>query len=155
MTAVVEKEQPLWFLANLATVKVDGDETGGAWSLVEIVGAQGDMPPLHSHASEEAFYVLEGRLTLFLPGEEIVVEAGGCVVAPRDVPHVYRVDSEVARWLAIASPSGFERFVMDVAEPAAEPTLPPLPPSVDPARVAELAAGYGIQILGPPGALPA
>src|SRR5690242_7768891 len=128
MSAVVEKEQPLWFLANLATVKVDGDETGGAWSMVELAGAQVDMPPLHVHTHEEAFSVLEGQLTLFLRGEGAVIEAGGCVVAPRDVPHVYRVASDVAWWLAVASPSGFEPVVSEFADPAPKPTLPPLTP---------------------------
>jgi len=44
--------------------------------------------------------------------------------------------------------------VAEVAEPAGAPTLPPAPQSIDPARVTEIAASYGIEILGPPGALP-
>jgi hypothetical protein len=46
-----------------------------------------------------------------------------------------------------------ERFVAEVAEPAGALTLPPTPPSIHPARASEIAS-YGIEILGPPGALP-
>jgi quercetin dioxygenase-like cupin family protein len=145
-----------WFIRNLAVVQVSGTETGNAWSMVELTGPKGDMPPLHVHRREdEAFYVLEGEMTLFVGSDEITVSAGECAVAPRDVPHVYRVDSDEARWLAIASPAGFERFVVEAAVPAEARTLPPGPPAVDPAKLAEIAAGYGIEILGPPGALPA
>jgi quercetin dioxygenase-like cupin family protein len=155
MATATATQTPLWFLANLATIKIDGAETGGAWSMVELAGPEGDMPPLHLHSREdEGFYVLEGSLTVFVGGEEIALAPGDCAVAPRGEPHAYRVDSDQARWLAITSPSGFERFVAAVAQPAAAATLPPAPPSIDPAQVAEIAATYGIEILGPPGALP-
>ncbi len=144
-----------WFIHNLAIVQVPGSETGGAWSMVELSGPKGDMPPLHVHRREdEAFYVLDGELTLFVGGDELTLTAGQCTVAPRDVPHVYRVESDEARWLAIASPAGFERFVVEAAVPAEARTLPPGPPTVDPAKLAEIAAGYGIEILGPPGTIP-
>jgi hypothetical protein len=37
--------QSFWFILNLATVKVSGEQTGDAWSMVELVGPHGDMPP--------------------------------------------------------------------------------------------------------------
>ncbi len=144
-----------WFARDLAVVKVQGEQTGEAWSLIDQTGPRGDMPPLHLHRrEEEAFYVLDGELTLFVPGEQIRLEAGDCAVAPRGIPHTYRVESETARWLVIASPAGFERFVVEASVPAQSPTLPPGPPAVSPQRLGELAAGYGIEILGPPGTLP-
>ena len=63
------------------------------------------MVPLHVHHEEdEVFHVLDGALELFVDGDRFVVEAGRMVVAPRGVPHAYRVSSaEPARWLAHAS----------------------------------------------------
>lgn len=120
--------------------------TGGALGLVEILEAPaGAMPPLHVHHNEdEGFYVLDGEVSLFMPGTRIDLKAGDFAVAPRDVPHAYRVGDRPARWLVTSSPSGFERFVAEVGELD----------DVDPARLTEVAAGHGIEILGPPGMLP-
>ncbi len=145
-----------WFINNLATVKVSGEETDGAWSLVEFLGGQGDAPPLHVHHREdEAFYVLEGELTLFADGREHRLRAGEAAVGSKGIPHTYRVESGRARWLVVCSPAGFERFVAEAAVPAETSTLPPGPPAVSPERLTEIAAEHRIEILGPPGALPA
>src|SRR4051812_19098320 len=75
--------QPLWFTDNLAEVHLGGDQTGDAWSLVEISGRRGDMPPLHVHRKEdEAFYVLEGELKVWVGDTEVVVPAGRAAFAP-------------------------------------------------------------------------
>ena len=151
-TAVAREAR--WFVQNLAHVQVTGAETGGAYSVVELAGREGDMPPLHVHRDEdEAFYVLDGRLTLFVGDEQLELGAGQSVVAPRGVPHAYRVDSPVARWLGIASP-GFGRFVLEASVPAETETIPDAPPAFTPGELTEIAARYGIEVLGPPGMLP-
>src|SRR5262249_848580 len=143
-----------WFIQNLAIVHVRGEQTGESWSLVELSGAEGDMPPLHVHRDEdEAFYVLDGELTLFVGDQEMRLTAGGCAGAPRGIANVYRVDSETARWLGIASPT-FERFVTAASTPAEALTLPLGPPAKSPEELGALAGEHGIEILGPPGALP-
>ena len=98
----------IWFIDNLARIVVDGQTTGGTVAIVELEGRRGDMPPLHVHRREdEIFYVLDGRLSLHLPDSSIELGPGEAAFAPRDVPHVYRVESETARWLGIAAPAGF------------------------------------------------
>ncbi len=157
MTAATDtlKGKSFWFIHNLATVKVSGEETGGAWSMTEVAGPKGDMPPLHvHHRDDEAFYVLEGEMTLFAGDREIHLSAGECGLAPKGIPHVYRVDSDEAHWLAVCSPAGFERFVAEASVPAKARTLPPGPPALDPDRLAAIAQEHGIEILGPPGTLP-
>ena len=99
--------------------------------------------------------MLEGEVTLFVAGEQIVLGPGQAALAPRDVPHAYRVESEEARWLVITTPAGFDAFVREVAEPAPADELPPAGRPVDPAVVGQAAARVGIEILGAPGALPA
>jgi quercetin dioxygenase-like cupin family protein len=147
--------QPLWFIDNLASVQIDGEQTGEAYSLLEFSARGGDMPPLHVHRrDDETFYVLEGEMTLFVGDRQIAVSEGQAVLAPRDVPHAYRVESEQARWLVINSPAGFERFVRASGESAPGDELPPPGRPFDPAVLAQTAAEYGIEILGPPGMLP-
>ena len=147
--------QPLWFINNLVHVHVDADTSGGALALLDERGRRGTMPPLHVHRrDDETFYVLEGEVTLFVGGEQIVLGPGQSAHAPRDVPHAYRVESDEAHWLLITTPAGFDAFVREVAEPAPVDELPPAERPVESAVVAQAAAKVGIEILGPPGTLP-
>jgi len=151
----VQRSTPLWFIDGLARIHVSGDETGGRYTLVEVHGPEGDMPPLHvHHAEDEVFHVLDGDVTLFLPGREVRLAAGDTFRAPQDVPHTYRVESPSARWLVFCSPARFDGFVRAVSEPAPAAELPPRGRPFDPEAFAATAAEYGIELLGPPGTLP-
>ncbi|HEY1357664.1 MAG TPA: cupin domain-containing protein, partial [Thermoleophilaceae bacterium] len=147
----------LWFLNNLAEIHLSGDETGDRVGIVEGTGAPGNMPPLHVHHDDvEGFFVLEGQVTVYVAGEEpIVLGQGDWLTAPREVAHTYKVTSaEPARWLAVSAPARFDRLVTAVAQPAERDGLPPADTPIDADHVAEEAAKQGIEILGPPGALP-
>ena len=88
----VAPPEPLWFIDTVARIHVDGAETDGRLSVVESLARVGNMPPLHVHHREdEVFHVLEGHITLHLPGEQIELEAGSTVLAPKGIPHTYRV----------------------------------------------------------------
>lgn len=135
---------PLTFLDNLARIHVEGPECRNAYALVEMTAPEGDMPPLHvHHRDDEAFYVLDGRLTLFVGKRAIQLDAGECALAPSGTPHTYRAEADGTRWLVVCSPAGFEGFVRDVAAAGR-----------DPAVLAGVAMRYGVEILGPPGTLP-
>jgi mannose-6-phosphate isomerase-like protein (cupin superfamily) len=147
--------QPLWFIDNLAYVHVPGEDTGGAYSLSELWAAEGSMPPLHvHHRDDETFYALQGELTLFVGDRELALSAGRAAVAPRGTPHTYRVQTAEARFLVVNSPAGFEQFLQATGDPASRHELPPADRPADPAALAQAAAEYGIEILGPPGMLP-
>lgn len=119
-----------------------------AEGLVELTAIPaGDMPPLHVHHShDEGFYVLDGEMTLHMPDERsVTLRAGDFFLAPRGVPHTYRVSDEgPAAWLCLSTPAGFDHFVAEVGALAEQ----------DPAAVTAVGARHGIEILGPPGARP-
>jgi mannose-6-phosphate isomerase-like protein (cupin superfamily) len=151
-----EQAQPLWFIDNLVQVHIAGEASGGTLALADERGRRGNMPPLHvHHRDDETFYVLDGELSLFVAGEQLRLGRGQAALAPRGVSHSYRVESEEAHWLVITTPAGFESFIREVAEPAPVDELPPAGRPHDPAAVAQAAARVGIEILGPPGVLPA
>jgi quercetin dioxygenase-like cupin family protein len=155
-TDTTMKKQPLWFIANQAQVHLDGGDTDGACDLVEVAGRRGDMPPLHvHHEHDETFYVLEGRLSLHLPGQRVELRPGESFFAPRGIPHVYRVESDEARWLGVGNPAGFADFVRESSDVATAKGYPPADREPNITRVAEAAARYGIELLGPPGTFPA
>ena len=148
-------DESLWFIDNLARVRLDGAATDGRLAIVELAGRQGDMPPLHVHHEEdEVFHVLDGRLSLFLPGRHLELAAGETFRAPRGVPHTYRVESETARLLVICEPARFDELVRATAEPAPAEELPPRGRPLDVEALGAAAAAVGIELLGPPGALP-
>jgi quercetin dioxygenase-like cupin family protein len=146
---------PLWFIDGLVHIHVSGEETDGRYAVVENHVPQGDMPPLHVHYEEdEVFHVLEGQVTLFLPGSEVLVDTGETFRAPRGIPHTYRVESPKARLLVFCVPARFDAFVRAVSEPAPTEELPPRGRPLDLEVLAAAAAAQGIELLGPPGALP-
>ena len=134
------------FLDARARVLVRGEDTDGRFDLVEISDIPaGSSPPLHvHHGHEEGFYVLEGSVTLFVPGDSVELGPGDFFAAPRGVPHTYRVGETDARWLCTSSPAGMARFVASVGDLA----------DTDPETVARHAAEIDVEILGPPGAMP-
>jgi mannose-6-phosphate isomerase-like protein (cupin superfamily) len=155
-TRKLERIQPLWFIDNLVHIHIDADASDGTLALHDERGRRGNMPPLHvHHRDDETFYVIDGKLSLFVAGEHLVLADGQAALAPREVPHTYRVESEEAHWLVITTPAGFDSFVREVAEPAPADALPPPGRPHDPAVLAQAAAKVGIEILGPPGTLPA
>src|SRR5262245_59677451 len=90
-----ELNQPLWFLHNLSKVRLDAGACDGTLDVVESVGRKDEMPPLHLHRREDEYFVmLEGEITVFLPGESRRVGAGEAAFAPKDVPHTYRIESD-------------------------------------------------------------
>jgi hypothetical protein len=56
--------------------------------------------------------------------------------------------------LVFCAPARFDRFVLAVSEPAQAEELPPRGRPFDPEQFAVTAAEHGIELLGPPGALP-
>jgi mannose-6-phosphate isomerase-like protein (cupin superfamily) len=154
------RQQPVrahWFYGDLAVIHVSGEETDGRFALLEFLQPPGEMTPLHVHRdADQTMCVLEGELTLFLPGKTLVAGPGEVVYGPMNVPHTEQVTSPgPVRLLGVTTPAGFERFVVAAGRPAAELTLPPasLPP-VDFELLARIAAEHRIEVLGPPGALP-
>ncbi len=90
------------------TVKATSADTNGHYSLVEAGGAVGATPHVH-HDREEAFYVIDGRVTFLAGDDRVTVEAGSFLVVPRGTMHGFRSEGD-ASLLIIHSPGGFERF---------------------------------------------
>jgi mannose-6-phosphate isomerase-like protein (cupin superfamily) len=152
-----KQRRAYWFLGDLVIVHLSGEDTGGRFSLLEFLQPPDYMTPLHVHrGADQAFYVLEGELTLHLPGQSVAAGPGGSAYGPINVPHAdHTTSADPARFLIVNSPAGFEAFVAAAGEPAAELTLPPPPeepPDIE--RLAALAAEHDIELLGAPGNLP-
>jgi len=136
----------MWVPGHHVLCKVNGEETGGAYSLLEVT-MTGEGPPQHIHkAEDEAFYVLEGEVN-FRRGEETVqATAGAFVLIPRGTNHtVWNAGSTPAKLLAIFSPPGVEHYFIETGDADKEP---------DSATYIEKAMAvadkYNLEITGPP-----
>jgi quercetin dioxygenase-like cupin family protein len=145
-----------WMLNGLVVTKATLAETGGAYGLMEHVLTAASNPPLHVQTDEEeGFYVLEGEMELHVDGAVAVAGPGTFAFVPRGAVHTFRVLSETARVLVLASApggapgGGLESFFRAVGEPAPAPVLPE-PSAPDLALVGSAAADHGIELLGPP-----
>jgi quercetin dioxygenase-like cupin family protein len=117
------------------TVLLRGEDTGGELALVRnTVPAGWAGPPLHHHAFDETFYVLDGELTFQLGDELAVAGPGALAFAPGDAVHTVANRSDApASYLLLCTPAGFERsFARMAAEragvPAPDWALAPIPP---------------------------
>jgi quercetin dioxygenase-like cupin family protein len=119
-------------------------------STVERTLRRGEATPLHVHAGEEAYHVVEGELALDVGGETLRLRAGDSYVAPAGVPHAHRAESarvRVRTATLVDSAARYEDFSRAVAVPSrAAPT------AEEEAAIAAMAAANGIVVLDVPGA---
>ena len=141
----------VWSLGGRFTTKVDAAKSEDRFALVEAVAFRTTEPPLHIHHHEdEAWYILDGKMTFFVGDQSLEATAGCFVYAPRGIPHTFTVDVEPTRVLVLASPAGFEHFALELGTPAvtddppADLTMPP------PGVLGPVAERFGIEVVGPP-----
>lgn len=118
-------------------------------AIVEVSEAPGAEVPLHVHHREdEAFWILEGSVTVHVGDAVIEASAGDYAFGPRDIPHRYTAGPEGCRMLFICTPGGFENLVREMSQPAAARTLPPPSDEApDFERIAAIAKANGCELL--------
>jgi unsaturated pyranuronate lyase len=61
--------------------------SGDREMLAQVYLKRGCLVPMHSHASEQMTYILQGALKFFIGGEEITVREGEVLHIPSSVEH--------------------------------------------------------------------
>jgi mannose-6-phosphate isomerase-like protein (cupin superfamily) len=121
---------------------IDGDESGGGFSLVEHpMGPRALAAPLHRHTREDEYsYVLTGRMGALLGDEVLEAGPGDLVFKPRNQWHTFwNAGDEPCRILEIISPAGFERFFAELVELGGVA-------QADPQVMGELCARYELEM---------
>jgi quercetin dioxygenase-like cupin family protein len=142
-----------WFLNALHILLARNESEGGAYSLIHFTGSPGFTTPYHVHHTEdEAFYVLDGKLTVIVDGKKMVLGANAYLFLPRGVPHGFRCsgekDSHVLTHVMPGGKVGFVGMMLDMATPVRGHVLPqPTPPDLP--KLKALCEKHKIDILGP------
>lgn len=129
LIALTPAESPeLTYDAGTVRFLASSEDTHGAWSLVELKEMPGYHTNLHRHNhTDEAFYVVEGVLTVKINDKVSDYPAGSYVLIPRGTAHAQGNRGKVpARLLLTMTPGGFERSFQDRVElfKTAKPTDP-------------------------------
>lgn len=108
-------------------VLLRAEDSDGAAGIVEItVPPHWEGPPLHHHPFAEAFYVLDGELTLQLDDTRQTAAAGDCAYARGGQVHTLANHTDaLARYVLVITPGGFERYFDRIAAEAAGVEPPP------------------------------
>lgn len=136
-----------WLAADLHTFKAVGEDTGGAFTLVEITAAPHSGPPPHVHHREdETYYILDGEFEFLDEDRAFTAGVGSCVYLPRGRPHAHKnAGGAPARALVLTTPSGIEKFIEEAGEPATDPSSPPPPPGpAEFVRIIMIARKHGV-----------
>jgi quercetin dioxygenase-like cupin family protein len=138
----------VWVVGDRYTILASGEQTGGAYALVEALVPPGGGPPPHIHRREdEAFYVLEGSLTFQSDGQTLAGTPGAWITLPRGSLHSFRnTGATPARMLILVAPAGLERYFLEVGTESAEP-VPVTPEAIG--RLLAAAPRYGLEVQAP------
>jgi mannose-6-phosphate isomerase-like protein (cupin superfamily) len=125
------------------SVKATGDQTNGAFSLLEASEPAGFGPPLHIHRdAAEAFYVLEGEYIIFIEGREAICPAGSFIFIPAGIEHGFRVGGFASRKLNIYAPAAMVGYFDEIADAGRAGQLAE-------EALSKIAQRYGMEIIGP------
>jgi len=121
---------------------IDGDATGGGFSLVEHpMSSYALAAPLHRHLREDEYsYVLEGRMGALLGDDVVEASPGDLVFKPRGEWHTFwNAGEDACRILEIIAPAGFEGFFAELVELGGVA-------QADPATLGELCDRYALEL---------
>lgn len=145
-----DQQQTLeWLDGSTFSVLLDSQATNGQLTVGRFAVAKGEAPPFHMHTREdEIFMLIKGTALLWLGDEQMELSEGGIVYLPRNIPHGYRITSDTADLLMIATPGGIEGFFRhagrDVTTPRPDDFV------ITREKLVEASERFGQVVLGPP-----
>ena len=127
-------------------------DTDGQYALWEAFVPPGGGPPRHRHSrEEEGFYIIEGKVTVYVDEDEYEAAAGSFVNLPKGSWHSFRNSSkQPAKMLILVSPGGMEEMFRRAGQVVTEldATVPPFG-AAEKQKLVEVAAEYGIELQPP------
>ncbi|HEY7178804.1 MAG TPA: quercetin 2,3-dioxygenase [Gaiella sp.] len=147
-----ETGRAFWGPGDHYTFLVTGEETGGAYFVMQALVPPGGGPAPHVHTREdETFYLLDGQVEFLLGEETIVAGPGDFVNVPRGAVHRFQnTGTETARLLLTFTPAGIDRWFEETLDAAPNDVqTEDVPDNVEEvaARYVATASRYGIEFV--------
>jgi len=128
-------------LGDIQTIKLDGKDTNGLFTILENDNMPGVGIPMHVHENEdEIFKILEGEMEFVTEGKTSILKEGDIIFLPRKVPHSFKVvGNKNAKAMVTVIPSGIEEMFEQLGQ------LPAGPPDFE--KVTKICGDFGIKFL--------
>jgi uncharacterized cupin superfamily protein len=112
----------VWVVGDHYTIKASGDDTGGAFALIEVLVPSQSGPPPHIHRREdEAFYVIDGEFEVHIDDQSLTAGPGSWVTLPKGSLHHFKNSSpDLAKMLILATPAGLDQFFLEAGREATD-----------------------------------
>ncbi|GGO01670.1 quercetin 2,3-dioxygenase [Saccharibacillus kuerlensis] len=102
--------------------------TNGDYIFILSDGPKGDPIVEHYHEHHtETFFCLQGQMTMWANGEEIVLFPGDFLHVPPGTVHAYRLDTHYTKVAGLLASGLFEPFFRTLGEPYEHYTFPAVP----------------------------
>lgn len=125
------------------SLKASGEDTGGAFSLLEAAEPAGFGPPMHIHHDcAEAFFVIDGLYRIFVEDDEFDCPAGSFIFIPRGLRHGFRVGPLPSRKLNLYAPAAMVGYFDELSAVLASG-------DADTDRLDEIARANSMEVVGP------
>jgi quercetin dioxygenase-like cupin family protein len=144
--------QAVWVVGDHYTIKASGEDTGGAFALIEVLVPPQSGPPPHVHSREdEAFYVVEGEFEVHVDNQRLTAGPGAWVTLAKGSLHYFKnIGRSRAKMLILATPAGLDRFFLEAGRVATDASPESgAATSEDIERLLAIAPKYGIEIKVP------
>lgn len=123
------------------TIKLSGDDTAGAFALLEFSIPPGGGSARHSHSSEaETFYIHAGSMRFELGGNTLEAAVGSVVHIPCGLAHSFQnAGPDTCTAVILVTPAGLESYFRELNR-----LLQNAPEDIDQAEIAALSKRYGL-----------
>ncbi len=125
--------QNLSVIGDNYRILITGEDTAGAYAMIDMLVPPGGGPGPHAHAGfSETFFVIDGEIEVKSEISAYIAKKGAVVTIPKGgIVHCFKNKSEeMAHLLCLVAPAGLEGFFMEIGQPVAIGTFLP-PPHLD------------------------
>jgi quercetin dioxygenase-like cupin family protein len=139
----------VWVVGDHYTIKASGEDTGGAFTLIEVLVPPRSGPPPHVHSREdEAFYVLEGEFEVYIDNQRLTAGPGSWVTLAKGSLHYFKnIGQSRGKMLILATPAGLDEFFLEAGRVATDASPESgAATSKDIERLLAIAPKYGIEM---------
>ena len=134
---------PLHMVGELVSILASAEQTGSVEVFLQS-GSEGVGPPPHTHAWDEAYFVLEGLLEVLTDDRVETLSKGDFVFVPGGTTHCFQMKAPGTRFLSVNSSAGASTFFKAIDREVGS--------AMDIPKIVDVARRYDVFLAPPPGA---